>query len=390
MATKRRQSCISVLDLMAQKIPRLGRFFSPLQEVRSQLAMVFTSNILWLQQRMRKVFLILNGSLYIARPKARELRRFEHSEIFDAGLVKTWIRLSPKSILSRETQVMSAFPTGRLGNRFFELSLLIAFGGPMSDRLPIMLHKKLQGDEALIAPFLRSAPVLSFESNKKSLRILNEVGHAQVSPRILQVNFLETWPRAALESAKMSASFDILRSGSRQRLTSLTGKDSVVIHFRGTDRLTSRQDPQFGPAPLSFFVKAARHSGASQSLIVTDDPQSSILKDLVKRLRAAGIGTSIQSRSLREDFEALLTGSTLILSGSSLGDSAAGLSDCLQSVYVFQRALPTRRKLGVQITEMYDRSGLWDAGLERIEGSFQEGIGKLMREIPQSQIHPRN
>lgn len=377
---------VKVLSRMAHKFP--GRSLPhQIRRVETRLTAILRARIDELQKWLKKNFLIINSSLYIAGPKGKTLRNLENSEFLDADLIKIWYRF-PRLTFRAGIQVMSAFPAGRLGNRFFELSLLMAFGEKLSDRFPIMLHKQLQGDEALIAPFLRNAPVFSFETNKKSLRIQNSVQSSH-GPVIIQINFLDLWPKDALETNLLSSSFEILRSRSSARLRSLAGEDSVVIHFRGTDRLSSRQDPQFGPAPLSFFVKAARHSSASESLIVTDDPDSQLLADLVERLRVAGISTKVQSRSLHEDFGALLSGRKLILSGSSLGDSAAGLSDCLQSAYIFQRVLPTRSNHGAEVIEMYDRSGLWDDGLDRIQGSFQEGIGHLMRKIPESEIHPR-
>jgi hypothetical protein len=152
-----------------------------------------------------------------------------------------------------------------------------------------------------------------------------------------------------------------------------------VLHFRATDRLTEPQDKEYRPPPLAFFRKAVQIEGCREILLLTDDPESGLVQNLVQQIRHDGVSVKVQKNPLVQDFQLMATSETLILPNSSLSDSAAGLNKNLKRFYVYTGRRTIRND--VEVVELWDSSGCWEEGYRSLDSDFGNNVRRLMEEI---------
>ncbi len=303
-----------------------------------------------------------------------------------------WYPLSPlflRDWVSMNVSLMSQFPRGRLGNRIFEL----AIGMQISDELGglpfVMVAKKCLDDEKFFYQVLEGLAIQTTTRASKLSPILKGNIHSGRRSRVVQLDFLELAMKVAeIENDLLQRAFSNLRK--HQNIVSDKKNDlksAIVIHFRATDRLDSPQHWENRPPPLAFFRKAVSLEACESLLLLTDDPKSRLVVKLAQQLRSDGVHVSIRKGPINEDFFLMTGAETLILPGSSLSDSAAGLSRNLKRIYVYGGR--TRIRNDVEVVELWDSSKRWENDYRALGDNFATGIGKLMQDVAVDSITHR-
>lgn len=318
----------------------------------------------------------------LSAQQATHLLKLSNPRIWKAPFARI-----PKNVSN--FSLMSSFPEGRLGNRFLEMAAGISALRLFNQTTFIMLHRPITADEELFVQTVAGVDISVLEcSPDKSiggdLDIQGPSGFV-----ILQADFLNGLLTGFPPSKSIMQSFSSIRESVLLGKTSSV-KEEVVLHFRASDRLEQPSSRQYRPAPLSFFEMAAVMSLGPRGRIriVTDDPHSTIVTVLRERLEGLKFEVAVQSSSLKRDFQTLLSGKTLILSGSSLGDAAAGLSHSLERVFVFDRVLVSRG--GIEVIELFDPSGRWDELISGPALGYRERVEEAMQSFPRVNLHYHN
>lgn len=149
-----------------------------------------------------------------------------------------------------------------------------------------------------------------------------------------------------------------------------------MLHVRGTDRLLLPSPEEVRPPPLAFYLYAALIHGSKVVRIVTDDSSDPLVEELVSRLDSFGIEATFSGGSLNEDISCLANAKTLVLPGSSLSDSIAGLSSKVERIFLFEGKFFTRDD--VLTLRIEDTTGSWRRSYEDIARDFPIKVRKLM------------
>ena len=339
---------------------------------------------------LSNLVMVADGTIYLRGPSFGTVGRFHKKFAIDLSKLeglRIWYPISP-DIRGGEIDIISAFPSGRLGNRIFELAIGMGVAGVVLARNFNMIVKASDADEGIFPQVSAGLPIRHWVRTKKtSLRLQGSFG-SQTRPILIQGSFLAIDPLVFPDYLDLMAkSFSVMRNSTEaDRLLPISplGTPECVVHFRGTDRLTSAQDRDFRPPPLAFFLRAVESEGVCSVKIVTEDPESSLVEELLRRFQNSEIIATVSHGSLEEDLALMLSARVLILSGSSLSDSAAGLSSRLQKIHMFERATVTRTD--VEVFHWYDKSGSWEARYNKLSFDSPLPVAELMSNFPAKNI----
>ncbi len=337
----------------------------------------------------RRAFLIIDGNAFLRVPVRLGARHLQAEGLVASRLrnVVVWFPLvTPTEVLRSSCVLMSGPPEGRLGNRIFELAIGLHVAALAGVEQFAIIHRPMDGDEAVFVEGLRATTVLGLTRVDQN-RLLSENGSGHLRGRIIvQADFLNSFPPAIRDPDALASTFDELRASGFLR-TSGHAPTQMVLHFRGTDRLSAPSSPQYSLAPVSYYVKACRLENVDRVVIVTDDPRSGIVLALVEQLGKSGVAARVQSKSLDEDLRTLMSAEVLVLAGSSLSDSVAGLSPGVRRIYHYEKKMWVRKD--IEIIEIYDESGLYKSKLMAIYQDFAERANHLVLSFPEASLGAR-
>lgn len=109
----------------------------------------------------------------------------------------------------------------------------------------------------------------------------------------------------------------------------------LVIHLRGGDAFGPHAHNEYGQPPVAFYELVLNDQSWSHVTIVSEDDVNPVLPHILDLAEKAGIPRSMQSGSLHEDMEYLLSATTLVSSRTTFIPAIAAFSDNLSTVYVF-------------------------------------------------------
>lgn len=278
----------------------------------------------------RESFLRLGSVLYVRAWSMESLPRlsrlfgnhFHPENLVDLKIWKRWWMA-----FSRETDgsaVLTCEPYGRFGNRIVQAAAGVAAAKALgAAKAMLRTDDFLNGISGTDLSGVQLAAVTA-----RGQRLQVE-GRRPYPALIVEANWLLSQP-AFVNRGAISAGFSLLRGADLvQHQQNTRELSELVVHFRGTDMLTR----DWRPPPLAFFVKAAQHSKAKSLVLVTDDPSNSLVVDLLARFATEGFVTRVQSQSLEEDSQTLLSATTLCFGVGTFASSFAGLSKNLRVAY---------------------------------------------------------
>jgi hypothetical protein len=227
-------------------------------------------------------FLLLGKHLYVRSwllESPRTLERLSSGslsldDLSDLKVWRPWWMVAPT--MRTGASVLTCEPSGRWGNRVVQAALGLAAAE--------VFHAKyllLRSDDFGRGVSQRLDNGVTFVGvNAHGARVHDRAVVPQ-SGVVIEANWLLS-QSAFRDRRHVIEGFRALREAELEITQSVAKSDcDLVIHFRGTDQLT--QD--WRPPPLSFFVKSALHSQAASVLLVTDDPDNLLVRDLVDRLK---------------------------------------------------------------------------------------------------------
>ena len=327
--------------------------------------------------------------LYFRGPKSSVMRYCEaNSGIHISGFsnVRVWY---PARLCTLPTQrgsrisVISAFPSGQLGNRIYELAIGLRVAASLGSDFT-MVWRPGAPNEDVFGRILQSIPVHAItKDNKFSIRAPGSIG-ARSKQVALQADFISAPASAFPERDNfLAASLTILRD-----MIPLNSQDcwipgesvtTPVMHVRGTDRLMVPEPPGTRPPPLAYYVRAALNEGCSRVKIVSDEPSGVLVKRLVSMLLAEGIHAELGGVSLEADLQTMASAEVLMLCGSSLSGAVAGLSTRVKKIYQFEGHPAVRQQLPV--FTVFDSSRAWDRAYNALGENFPAAVRALMQDV---------
>lgn len=247
-------------------------------------------------------------------------------DLSDLKVWRPWWMVVPT--LRRGVSVLTCEPYGRWGNRVVQAALGLAAAEVFhaeslllrSDDFGRDVSQRLDNGLSLVGV------------NPHGARVHDRTGVAQSSV-VIEANWLLS-QSAFRDRRHVIEGFRALREAELEISHSVaTSNYDLVIHFRGTDQLT--QD--WRPPPLSFFIKSALHSQAASVLVVSDDPDNPLVRDLLDRLKGHGLTASMQSRTLEDDIATILNAPRVCIGVGTFASSVVALSRSVHTVYSWKQ-----------------------------------------------------
>lgn len=357
--------------------------------VRRRLELLVSPAVRTIREKLQNTFLQVDGKIFLRVPAHIAIRHLEVAGLHASRLqnLVVWFPLTvPIEIAPSASTLMSGQPQGRLGNRIFEMAIGLHVAALTGLERFAIVHRPEGLEEEIFLRGLRSANAVGLTKVAPN-GLRSEGGSEPLRGRlIIQADFLNSFPEALSRPDNLASSFDALRK-SGFLTPSRHSRTQMVLHVRGTDRLSAPSSQQYRLVPNSFYLQACRLENVSQVTIVTDDSDSAVVLALVEQLKKIGVGAAVQSKSLEEDVRTLMSARVLALAGSSLSDSIAGLTSRAQRIYLYQKRMWVRKQMA--ITEIYDASGLYDRELMAIDQNFETRAVSLVVSFPENRLRFR-
>jgi hypothetical protein len=280
-------------------------------------------------------FMVAGGTLYVRAwtlETSKSLLRLSRGELkpdkmVDLKVWRPWWSIIPWLLPVGAT--ISCEPYGRYGNRVVQ-----AAAGFAAARVFRATRFLLRTEDFATKTKKVDLEGITFSAvNPLGGRV--EVDSASVRRKlIIEGNWLLS-QEAFCNRKQIIDSFRVLRQGGlvKPLQPPPPERPDFVMHFRGTDQLTR----DWRPPPLSFYVASALHAQVSSVLIVSDDPKHRLLTKLRRMLSDCGINSKLQSSSLGQDIQTLLSAKTMCIGIGTFASSLAGLSRSLGTVYAWRQ-----------------------------------------------------
>ncbi len=151
-------------------------------------------------------------------------------------------------------------------------------------------------------------------------------------------NFFYT---TALENGSVTpeertVSYDLIKNARGPQLpVAPLPQEHLVIHLRGGDAFGPHAHNEYGQPPLAFYRLVLSEGEWPKVTIVTADDVNPLLPHIINEAKELGIPCSIQSGTVDEDTEFLMSATTLVSSRSTFIPAIAAFSDNAHTIYVF-------------------------------------------------------
>jgi hypothetical protein len=110
----------------------------------------------------------------------------------------------------------------------------------------------------------------------------------------------------------------------------------LVIHLRGGDVFTSEVPPiKYGQPPIGFYAFVLAQENPSRVTIVSEDRLNPVLEKILELADTMSLPIQVQTGSLRDDLELLLSAQTLCSSRGTFVEGVSGLSHNIEKIYLF-------------------------------------------------------
>lgn len=226
--------------------------------------------------------------------------------------------------------ILSAAPYGRFGNRIVQAAVGIAVAERAYATHFILRSQDFPLPEDNVSLGGKGLKLLVSRSSRWRVELPEG---AIVPPGIvIEANWLRS--QSVFQSkADIALGYTALREASilepTENRPDSPSPETFVIHFRASDQIGQA----WRPPPLAYFEKAVEHSGAVKSLIVTDEIDNFLLRELVLRIERRGVRVTVQSSTLENDRSTLLQAEALCLGIGSFSSGLAGISASLRIAY---------------------------------------------------------
>jgi hypothetical protein len=140
--------------------------------------------------------------------------------------------------------------------------------------------------------------------------------------------------------------------------------DHLVIHLRSGDVFDSSTPPnKFGQPPIGFYNFVIEQEKPSRVTIVSEDRLNPVFEKILELADTMSLPIQVQTASLREDLELLLSARTLCSSRGTFVEGVSSLSHNLQKIYLFGQDRFLRKDISV--ARVIDRKNeYWSAVCE--------------------------
>jgi len=140
----------------------------------------------------------------------------------------------------------------------------------------------------------------------------------------------------------------------------VVGSD-LVLHFRAGDvfRQSKLPHPGYGQPPLSFYLTVVEREQPARVWLVYEDRSNPCIEATEVALKARGVEVLMQSATLTEDLQVMLSATRMASGRGSFGEMIAHLSGRLRRAYFFERggSVHALQHLGVEVTVARDANG---------------------------------
>ena len=284
--------------------------------------------------RSKRGFRLLATPLGISAPE----KFSEYEKVFVYVTPGWWLRsfLSAPEPLSA---VVVPKTFGRFGNQTLQLAHALAIAKAINAAQALCPGNEILPD--------RKTEVLGDVELTTTSNILSRAGildiiRAFLRPRQSQAhlvgNFFYTTALAddLVTGESRTHSYGLIKNArSAKKHISPLPADHLVIHLRGGDAFGPQAHNEYGQPPLAFYQKIIAGEKWSAITIVTADDLNPTLPHIMSVAKDADIPVSIQSGSIDEDTNVLLSAATLVSSRSTFIPAVTAFSDNAKTVYVF-------------------------------------------------------